>query len=45
VRLIAMLDATGVRPLIDDELAMDRAPEAFSRMIDGEVFGKLVLTP
>jgi NADPH:quinone reductase-like Zn-dependent oxidoreductase len=38
-----MLDATGVRPLIDDELALTDARDAFARMIDGEVFGKLVL--
>jgi NADPH:quinone reductase-like Zn-dependent oxidoreductase len=43
-RLIAMLDATGARPLIDDELPMEDARDAFSRMLDGEVFGKLVLT-
>ncbi len=43
-RLVAMLDATGVRPLIDDEVAMGDAREAFTRMVDGELFGKLVLT-
>jgi NADPH:quinone reductase-like Zn-dependent oxidoreductase len=43
-RLVAMLDATGVRPLIDDVIAMTDAKDAFARMIDGEVFGKLVLT-
>jgi NADPH:quinone reductase-like Zn-dependent oxidoreductase len=43
--LVAMLEASGVRPLIDDVLPLDRAPEAFGRMIDGDVFGKLVLTP
>jgi NADPH:quinone reductase-like Zn-dependent oxidoreductase len=44
VRLTRFLDATGVRPLIDDVLPMERAPEAFARMVDGELFGKLVLT-
>lgn len=44
VRLIAMLDATGVRPLIDDELPMTDARDAFARMVEGELFGKLVLT-
>jgi NADPH:quinone reductase-like Zn-dependent oxidoreductase len=43
-RLIAMLDATGVRPLIDEEIAMEDARDAFQRMVDGELFGKLVLT-
>ncbi|MCC5948454.1 MAG: zinc-binding dehydrogenase [Nitriliruptoraceae bacterium] len=42
-RLVRMLDATGVRPLIDDTFAFDAAPQAFARMLDGEVFGKLVL--
>jgi NADPH:quinone reductase-like Zn-dependent oxidoreductase len=43
-RLITMLDATGVRPVIDDELALTDARDAFARMVDGELFGKLVLT-
>lgn len=44
VRLTRFLDATGVRPLIDDVLPMERAPAAFERMLEGELFGKLVLT-
>jgi NADPH:quinone reductase-like Zn-dependent oxidoreductase len=44
VRLVRMLDATGVRPLIDDVIPMTEARVAFERMVDGEVFGKLVLT-
>jgi NADPH:quinone reductase-like Zn-dependent oxidoreductase len=43
-RLIAMLDATGLRPLIDDTYPMAEGREAFSRMVDGDLFGKLVLT-
>jgi NADPH:quinone reductase-like Zn-dependent oxidoreductase len=43
-RLVAMLDATGVRPLIDDTYALGDARAAFERMVDGELFGKLVLT-
>jgi NADPH:quinone reductase-like Zn-dependent oxidoreductase len=43
-RLVAMLDATGVRPLIDDTYAMTDGRDAIARMIDGELFGKLVLT-
>lgn len=42
-RLVRMLDATGVRPLIDDTFAFADAEQAFARMLDGEQFGKLVL--
>jgi NADPH:quinone reductase-like Zn-dependent oxidoreductase len=44
VRLVRMLDATGVRPLIDDVMPMTDARAAFERMVDGDLFGKLVLT-
>jgi NADPH:quinone reductase-like Zn-dependent oxidoreductase len=44
VRLVRMLEATGVRPLIDDVMPMSDARTAFERMLEGEVFGKLVLT-
>jgi NADPH:quinone reductase-like Zn-dependent oxidoreductase len=44
VRLTRLLDATGVRPLIDDVLPMADARGAFERMVTGELFGKLVLT-
>jgi len=40
--LVTMLDATGVRPLIDRELPMDQARDGFAAMVDGEVFGKIV---
>ena len=43
-RLIALLDATGVRPLIDRSLPMEDAAAAFTAMAAGEVFGKIVLT-
>ena len=43
-RLIALLDATGVRPLIDRSLRMEDAAAAFTAMAAGEVFGKIVLT-
>lgn len=42
--LITMLDATGVRPLIDRELPMESAREGFAAIADGDVFGKIVLT-
>jgi NADPH:quinone reductase-like Zn-dependent oxidoreductase len=43
-RLVAMLDATGVRPLIDGTYDMADGRDAFARMIEGDLFGKLVLT-
>ncbi len=43
-RLIQMLDQTGVRPLIDEQLPMEQAGDGFARMQSGEVFGKIVLT-
>lgn len=42
-RLVRFLDVTGTRPLIDDVYAFEDAREAFQRMLDGELFGKLVL--
>lgn len=44
VRLVQLLDATGVRPLIDDVSALREAAASFARLQQGEVFGKLVLT-
>lgn len=43
VKLVRMLEATGVRPLIDEVVDIHDAPRAFERMIAGEQFGKLVL--
>ncbi|MCF3962699.1 zinc-binding dehydrogenase [Streptomyces fuscigenes] len=42
--LLSFCATTGVRPVIDDVLPMDRAREAFARMEGGDLFGKLVLT-
>ena len=42
--LVSLLDATGARPLVDRVLPMEQAPEGFAAMIDGDVFGKVVLT-
>ncbi len=42
--LVRMLDATGVRPLIDRTLPLTRAREGFEAMAKGEVFGKVVFT-
>lgn len=43
-QLLAFLDATGLRPVIDTVLSLDRAREGFVRMARGELFGKIVLT-
>ncbi|MEX0592013.1 MAG: zinc-binding dehydrogenase [Nitriliruptoraceae bacterium] len=43
-RLVAFLDATGVRPVIDEVMPMNAAQAAFSRLHEGDVFGKVVLT-
>jgi len=42
--LLTMLETTGARPLIDRELPMERAHEAFAAMAQGDLFGKIVLT-
>ena len=42
--LVQLLDATGTKPLIDRTLPMDRAPEGFAAMAEGDVFGKIVFT-
>jgi NADPH:quinone reductase-like Zn-dependent oxidoreductase len=42
--LVTMLDATGVKPLIDRELPLERARDGFAVMAEGDVFGKIVFT-
>jgi NADPH:quinone reductase-like Zn-dependent oxidoreductase len=42
--LLSFCATTGVRPVIDEVLPVDRAREAFARMETGNLFGKLVLT-
>ena len=42
--LVSLLDATGARPLVDRTLPMEQAAEGFGAMVDGDVFGKIVLT-
>lgn len=42
--LVAMLDATGVRPLIDRVLPMTEARDGFAAMLGGDQFGKIVFT-
>jgi NADPH:quinone reductase-like Zn-dependent oxidoreductase len=43
-RVLRMVDATGMRPLIDEVLPMTEARAALQRLADGDVFGKLVLS-
>ncbi|WP_069172020.1 zinc-binding dehydrogenase [Streptomyces griseus] len=42
--LLAFCSATGVRPVIDATLPLDRAREGFERLATGELFGKIVLS-
>ena len=42
--LVTMLDATGVRPVIDRVLPMDQARDGFAAMAQGDQFGKIVFT-
>lgn len=43
-RLAEFMAVTGTKPLIDDEIPMERAAEGLQRVVDGDVFGKIVLT-
>lgn len=42
--LVTMLDATGLRPVIDRVLPMTEARDGFAAMAEGDVFGKIVFT-
>lgn len=42
--LVNLMDATGVRPLIDRELPMEQARDGFAAMAQGDVFGKIAFT-
>lgn len=42
--LAQFMDVTGTRPLIDSEIAMADAAQGLQRVVDGDVFGKIVLT-
>jgi NADPH:quinone reductase-like Zn-dependent oxidoreductase len=42
--LLSFCSATGVRPVIDEVLPLDRAREGFEKMAAGGLFGKIVLT-
>ncbi|WP_343245876.1 zinc-binding dehydrogenase [Streptomyces sp. SID5785] len=42
--LLSFCAATGVRPVIDEVLPLDRARDGFEKMAGGDLFGKVVLT-
>jgi NADPH:quinone reductase-like Zn-dependent oxidoreductase len=42
--LLGFCAATGIRPVIDTVLPLDRAREGFASLAAGDVFGKIVLT-
>jgi NADPH:quinone reductase-like Zn-dependent oxidoreductase len=42
--LVQLMDATGVRPLIDRTLPMEKAANGFAAMAGGDLFGKIVFT-
>ncbi|MGI8480365.1 MAG: zinc-binding dehydrogenase, partial [Gaiellaceae bacterium] len=44
-RLCALLELTGVRPLIDSEYVLADAPAALARLESGAEFGKIVVVP
>lgn len=43
--LCATLQDTGARPVIDSEWPLERAPEAFDRLLSDDLFGKVVVIP
>ncbi len=43
--LLALCAGSGVRPVIDTVLPLAEARDGFARMAEGDVFGKIVLTP
>jgi len=42
--LVALLDATGSKPLIDRTLPLEEARDGFAAMAEGDLFGKIVFT-
>jgi NADPH:quinone reductase-like Zn-dependent oxidoreductase len=42
--LVGLLDASGVRPLVDRAMPMEKAADGFAAMAEGDVFGKIVFT-
>jgi NADPH:quinone reductase-like Zn-dependent oxidoreductase len=44
-QLLAFLVQTGVRPVIDSTLPLADARQGFEKLVAGDIFGKVVLTP
>src|SRR6059058_2495424 len=42
--LLDLLVATGARPVIDSTIPLDQARDGFAKLIEGSMFGKVVLT-
>lgn len=42
-RLLRFVEHAGIHPVIDSVYALDQAPQAFSKLAGGRVFGKIVL--
>jgi D-arabinose 1-dehydrogenase-like Zn-dependent alcohol dehydrogenase len=45
VQLISLLDITGVRPTIDRTVPLADVADGFAAMVQGDVLGKIVVTP
>ena len=43
-RLVSMVDATGLRPVMDSVRPLSEARSGFAEMLEGEQFGKIVFT-
>ncbi|MGH8868910.1 MAG: zinc-binding dehydrogenase [Actinomycetes bacterium] len=44
-QLLQFCETTGVRPVVDSVMPLDKARDGFARMAAGELFGKVVFTP
>jgi NADPH:quinone reductase-like Zn-dependent oxidoreductase len=45
IALTRMLVTTGARPVVDRVLPLSRTAEGLAAMVDGQVFGKVVIEP
>jgi NADPH:quinone reductase-like Zn-dependent oxidoreductase len=45
VQMLALMDTAGLKPTIDRVLPLSEAADGLKAVADGEVFGKVVLTP
>lgn len=43
-KLAALVDHAGIEPVVDSVLPLGQAREGFAKMVDGDVFGKVVFT-